>query len=112
EEMMKAFENGSNRLWILNVGDIKPAEYITEMFLDMAYDAAPFKDSRYPKQHLLQWLTSLFGKEKALQIQPVLWDYYQLAFERKPEYMGWSQTEPTTKTSYTTFNHFFHGDEA
>ncbi|MEO6455128.1 MAG: hypothetical protein ABIN97_13695, partial [Ginsengibacter sp.] len=38
--------------------------------------------------------------------------YYALAFERKPEFMGWSQTEPSTKTTYTEFNHFYFGDEA
>src|SRR4029078_9964236 len=36
----------------------------------------------------------------------------QLAFERRPEFMGWSQTEPNTKTNYTEFNHFYFGDEA
>jgi len=35
-----------------------------------------------------------------------------LAFERKPEFMGWSQTEPTTKTNLTAYNHFYFGDEA
>jgi len=26
--------------------------------------------------------------------------------------MGWSQTEPITKTTYTDYNHFYYGDEA
>lgn len=112
EEMMKAYDSKADRLWVLNVGDIKPIEYNMEFFLDMAFNAVPFKDSKYTKQHLLAWAGNLFGKDKAPAIQQVLWQYYQLAFERKPEYMGWSQTEPTTKTSYTTYNHFFYGDEA
>ena len=112
EEMMKAFNNGSDRLWVLNVGDIKPLEYNIEMFMDMAYDATPFRNYGFAKQHLFNWTASLFGKEKAKIIQPVLWDYYQLAYERRPEFMGWSQTEPITKTNYTTFNHFYYGDEA
>lgn len=111
-EMIKAYENGSNRLWVLNVGDIKPQEYNIEQFMDMAWDVTPFKDSRFPKQHLLRWATDLFGKNRSQQIQNILWEYYQLAFERRPEFMGWSQTEPTTKTAYTAFNHFFYGDEA
>src|SRR6185312_11767074 len=100
------------RLWVLNVGDIKPAEYNIQEFLDMAYNPTPFKDSRYAKQHLLQWISNIFGKEKAAKIQSVLWEYYQLAFERRPEFMGWSQTEPITKTTYTDYNHFYYGDEA
>ena len=47
-----------------------------------------------------------------MRIVNVLWQYFQLAFERKPEFMGWSQTEPTTKTFFTKYNHFFYGDEA
>jgi hypothetical protein len=112
EEMMKAYETGANRLWVLNVGDIKPQEYNMQQFLDMAYNPAPFKDSRYTKQHLLNWTTSIFGKGKGQEIASILWEYYQLAFERRPEFMGWSQTEPTTQTTYTAFNHFYYGDEA
>jgi hypothetical protein len=112
EEMMKAYETGANRLWVLNVGDIKPQEYNMQQFLDMAYDPAPFKDSRYTKQHLHNWVTSIFGKDHGKEIQSVLWEYYQLAFERRPEFMGWSQTEPSTQTAYTAFNHFYFGDEA
>jgi hypothetical protein len=109
--MMKAWETKSDRLWVVNVGDIKPLEYATQFFLDMAYDIEPFKDSRYTKQHLTNWLAGIFGKQAA-GIQELLWQYYQLAFSRRPEFMGWSQTEPTTRTFYSTYNHFFYGDEA
>ena len=112
EEMMKAYANGAKSLWVLNVGDIKPLEYSITEFLDMAYDAVPFMNSEYGKKHLYNWVADIFGKEKAGKIESVLWRYYQLAFERKPEFMGWSQTEPTTKTNYTQYNHFDHGDEA
>ena len=112
EEMLKAYETGADRLWVLNVGDIKPQEYNIQQFLDMAFDPTPFKNSRYSKQHLLRWLTTIFGLLKAQQILPVMWEYYQFAFERKPEFMGWSQTEPETKTKYTEYNHFYFGDEA
>ena len=112
EEMMKAYENGSNTLWVVNVGDIKPLEYNIEQFLDMAYDVTPFKNSGYAKEHMVKWASYIFGNEHAQAVHAILSEYYQLAFERRPEFMGWSQTEPTTKTSYTAFNHFFYGDEA
>ena len=41
---MKAYEMKVDRLWVLNVGDIKPLEYNIELFLDMAYKAEPFKE--------------------------------------------------------------------
>lgn len=112
EEMMKAYQTKSNRLWILNVGDIKPAEYNMQLFLNMAYQTKPFEDSNYSKVYMQQWAGEIFGADKAVEIAAILWQYYQLAFERKPEFMGWSQTEPTTKTNYTNYNHFYYGDEA
>ena len=112
EEMMKAYENGSDRLWVLNVGDIRPLELNIQLFLDMAFDTRPFRDSRYIQQYLSQWCSNIFGPKTAAAIVPVLWEYDQLAFERRPEFMGWSQTEPTTATNYTAYNHFFYGDEA
>jgi hypothetical protein len=112
EEMLKAYETGASCLWVLNVGDIKPLEYNIQIFMDMAFDPAPFKDSKYTKQHLFHWTNAIFGNEKAAKIQSILWDYYNLAFERKPEFMGWSRTEPTTETTFTEYNHFYFGDEA
>lgn len=112
EEMMKAWQTGANRLWVINVGDIKPLEYNMELFLDMAYEAGKFKDSHQVRAHLTQWASSIFGKDKARSIEKILWQYYQLAFERRPEFMGWSRTEPTTQTTTTEYNHFYFGDEA
>lgn len=112
EEMMKAYLTKSDRLWVLNVGDIKPSEYNMQLFLDMAYQAKPFEESSYTKVHLQKWMSDIFGEENSRPLTSVLWKYYQLAFERKPEFMGWSQTEPTTKTSYTAYNHFYYGDQA
>jgi hypothetical protein len=74
EEMMKAYENGSSRIWVLNVGDIKPLEYNTELFMDMAYDVTSFKEKSYSRDHILQWAAGLFGKEHAPKIQSVLWN--------------------------------------
>lgn len=112
EEMMKSLKTGANKLWVLNVGDIKPLEYDMTLFLDMAYDPGPFQDSRYSKTHLHNWAGKVFGKEQGQKIGDVLWQYYRLAFERRPEFMGWSRTEPTTPTTFTAYNHFFYGDEA
>lgn len=112
EEMMKAYENKSDRLWVLNVGDLKPQEYSIQIFLDMAYNAEPFKQSDYAGKHHRQWMEEIFGTDQAQAISGLMWKYYDLAFERKPEFMGWSRTEPTTQTDYTKYNHFFYGDEA
>ena len=38
EEMSKAYDHGADRIWIVNVGDLKPGEIDTEFFLQMAWD--------------------------------------------------------------------------
>ncbi len=111
EEMMKAYALQTRSLWVLNVGDIKPLEYNVQLFLDMAYDAQPFIESQYVPKHLQQWASTIFGAVPAAKIRAILWEYYDLAFERRPEFMGWSQTEPTTPTHRTQYNHFYYGDE-
>lgn len=112
EEMLKAYAFKTDKLWVLNVGDLKPLEYNTQLFLDMAYDVRPFQQPAAGPAHLEGWAAGIFGPADAAAICAVLWEYYDLAFERRPEFMGWSQTEPTTPTHRTAYNHFAHGDEA
>jgi len=38
-------------------------------------------------------------------------DYYHLCFMRRPEFMAWSQTEPTTKAGATELNQILYSDE-
>jgi len=111
-EMMKAYERQSRELWVLNVGDIKPHEYNIQLFLDMAYDAEPFKESNSAKKHFANWHQFIFGKQLGETLSESIWRYYDLAFERKPEFMGWSQTEPTRPIEMTAYNHTARGDEA
>ncbi|MCH7413139.1 glycosyl hydrolase 115 family protein [Belliella sp. R4-6] len=101
-EMTRAYQNGAKKIWIANVGDIKPAEYTTELFLDMAWDVKAISESSINK-HLLDWSIREFGEIHAKEITEVMQEYYRLAVLRKPEYMGWSQTEPTTKTRMGAF---------
>jgi hypothetical protein len=112
EEMTKAYKMNARNVWVLNVGDIKPAEYNIQLFMDMAWHMEPFRDSRYSKRHLTDWAASIFGRRQAPEIGSLLWEYYDLAFERRPEFMGWSQTEPTTGVRMTDYDHRYYGDQA
>lgn len=38
EQLSLAYENGIQKLWILNVGDLKPMEYPIQLFMDMAWN--------------------------------------------------------------------------
>ncbi|MEJ4088694.1 glycosyl hydrolase 115 family protein [Galbibacter orientalis] len=111
EEMMKAYNLNNKEIWILNVGDIKPAEYNTQLFLDMAYNAEKFRDPSYVEEHQQEFYATIFGADLAKSIGEVQNRYYKLAFERKPEFMGWSQTEPTTSIYQTAYKTLSYGDE-
>jgi len=106
EEMDKAREAGATKLWVLNVGDIKPLEYNIELFLKMAYEPPPKHPAIRGSWNTNWWMGKPYSADH------LLLQYYQLAFERRPEFMGWSRTEPTTQTTTTQYNHFFYGDEA
>ena len=101
EEMGRAWAENARQEWILNVGDIKPGEYLTQYFLDLAFDAKTFDQT--PQQHLTAWMTRQFGAYQAPEIASLMMRYYDLAFERKPEFMGWDQVEPITPTHTTPY---------
>ncbi|MEL1252365.1 glycosyl hydrolase 115 family protein [Flavobacterium sp. DGU38] len=101
-EMTKAYENGAQKMWIVNVGDIKPGEYDTELFLDLAWDINSIKSDGI-NQYLKDWLSREFSPQIAADLGSVFEEHYRLAFLRKPEYMGWSQTEPTTQIKLSDF---------
>lgn len=102
-EMNKAYQNGANKMWIVNVGDIKPAEYDTELFLDMAWNINSIKSDGI-NQYLKDWASREFSPKISSEASAVFEEYYRLAFLRKPEYMGWSQTEPTTQVKLSDFS--------
>lgn len=88
EEMAKAFASGADRIWIANVGDLKPAEIGTEFFLDLAWNAHRW-DQRNPDDFLAAWAAREFGEEKAAEIADMLRAYYLLNYQRKPEHLQW-----------------------
>jgi hypothetical protein len=90
EELKKAFETGANQYWLLNVGDIKPAELGMQTFFDFAWNVNNF-DYRSINQLPSQFLASIFGAKYKKEFQDILDNYYRLAWSRKPEYMGWER---------------------
>lgn len=93
-QMKLAYDKDAKDLWILNVGDIKPAEYLTELFLDMAWNIGSVENNIHGlDQHLQSWLSREFGTSNAKALLPVMNEYYRLAYIRKPEFMGGTRTE-------------------
>lgn len=93
-QMKLAYDKGAKDMWILNVGDIKPGEYLTELFLDMAWNINAIADSKAGlDQHLQTWLAREFGAQKSAALTAIMNEYYRLAYIRKPEFIGNSRTE-------------------
>lgn len=93
-QMKLAYDKGAKDMWILNVGDIKPGEYLTELFLDMAWNINAIEDNKAGlDQHLQTWLAREFGAQKSAALTAIMNEYYRLAYIRKPEFMGNSRTE-------------------
>lgn len=91
-EMRNAYDHNVRRLWIGNVHDPKVAAYDLQLFLDMAWDIEAI-DGATLGAHLEKWLCDNFGEKAGKRLYPVMRKYYELTAKRRPEFMGWSQTE-------------------
>ncbi len=111
EEMTKAWQFDARRLWILNVGSIKPGEFLTQFFLDLAFDVQSFGTSSSVRAYLRSWVVGNFGEGQADRITGIMWDYYQLAFARTPEFAAWTEVFPETSVRQSDFNMLAFGDE-
>jgi hypothetical protein len=115
EELRKAFDNGADRYWLLNVGDIKPMELGMQTFFDMAWNIDEDDDFTFEDaySHQAEFLAKTFGLPLST-FQSVLDDYYRLAWSRKPEFMGWDyewDDKEHTGLKPTEYS-FKHYDEA
>jgi endo-1,4-beta-D-glucanase Y len=90
EQMNLAYHYDADRIWIVNVGDLKPMEFPIEFFLNLAWDPA-----RWPKEKISQfalaWAAREFGPEYAADIADIVSKYAKYDGRRKPELVG-----PTT----------------
>lgn len=96
EELRKAYDTSADRLWLLNVGDIKSCEFPFSLFMDMAYDIDKFNYDMIAQYHAT-WLSKIFGRQYYDQLADITTAYYRLAFSRKPEAMGWGYEWNTNK---------------
>jgi len=87
EQMNLSYEYGADRIWIVNVGDLKPMEFPIEFFLTFARDPR-----RWPKERLSEytrlWAEREFGPEYASAIAGIVSTYSKLNGRRKPELLS------------------------
>ncbi|MEU4222105.1 glycosyl hydrolase 115 family protein [Actinoplanes sp. NPDC026623] len=87
EQLNLAYRSGVDRLWMVNVGDLKNEEEPTQFFLDYAWNP-----SAIPLSRISAWergyAAQNFGPGLAAGIADLLGDYGHLQSRRKPELLN------------------------
>ncbi|ACE84961.1 conserved hypothetical protein [Cellvibrio japonicus Ueda107] len=84
EQMHLAYTYDANKIWVVNVGDLKPMEYPIEFFLRMAWNPEAWPKERIPEFGKL-WAEREFGKTHAQAIARIVDGYSRHNLRRKPE---------------------------
>jgi hypothetical protein len=84
EQMHLAYEYGVDKIWIVNVGDLKPMEFPISFFLDYAWDVKKWNEDNL-RDYYTQWAEEQFGSGYAKEIGEIIRRYSQFAARRKPE---------------------------
>ncbi|WP_291125573.1 glycosyl hydrolase 115 family protein [Flavobacterium sp. UBA6031] len=90
EQMHLAYQYGVDRVWIVNVGDIKPMEFPTEFFLDYAWNPDIWNANNLD-DYYYQWSKENFDGQYTEGIADILKMYTKYNARRKPELL-----DPTT----------------
>ncbi|MBB4804699.1 hypothetical protein HNP37_004796 [Flavobacterium nitrogenifigens] len=84
EQMDLAYQYGVDKIWIVNVGDIKPMEFPIEFFLDMAWNPEKFNAGNL-EQYYADWAKENFDNQFTGEIAEILKLYTKYNSRRKPE---------------------------
>ena len=87
EEMHLTKEYGDDRIWIVNVGDIKPMEFPIEFFMDYAWNPSQWPADKLP-DYTRDWARRQFGPKFADSIADILTLYTKYNGRRKPELLS------------------------
>jgi hypothetical protein len=87
EQMNLSHRYGAERIWLVNVGDIKPMELPISFFLDFAWDPDAWTADNLDDYHRL-WAAQQFGEEQAGEIGEILALYTKYNARRHPEMLS------------------------
>lgn len=84
EQFNLAYQTGLDRLWIVNVGDLKPKELPIDFIMRYAWDpTAITADQTF--DYTVNWAESIFGKQHAKEVAEIVSSYPKYNLWRKPE---------------------------
>ena len=87
EQMHMAYAHGVDRIWLVNVGDLKPMELPISFFMDYAWNPYDWPAERLP-DYTRQWAAEQFGPIYASEIGNMLDLYTKYNGRRKPELLS------------------------
>jgi hypothetical protein len=87
EQMDLTYSHGVDRLWVLNVGDLKPMEYPISFFLDMAWNPNQF-NSQNLLTHTQHWCAQQFGAKYANEAARIINLYTKYNHRVTPELLS------------------------
>ncbi|MBN2166300.1 MAG: glycosyl hydrolase 115 family protein [Marinilabiliaceae bacterium] len=87
EQNKLAYEYGINKLWIVNVGDIKPMELPIQFYLDLAWNP-DYMGVNELKEYTIKWSEQQFGQKYYKEIASILDRYGKYASRVKPELLN------------------------
>ncbi|KAI0791027.1 hypothetical protein C8Q75DRAFT_890923 [Abortiporus biennis] len=98
EQMSLAVDRDANRIWIVNVGDLKPYEMDTEFFLTYGWNASIWNPNNV-NSFVTSWATREFdmSSEDSLQVAGILANLTRFNARRKPELLN--------STTYSLINY-------
>ena len=72
EQMTLTYDYGVNKLWVLNVGDLKPMEYPITLFLDLAWNPRKYDTAEKLMLHPREFCAEAFGSQEADEAARIL----------------------------------------
>ncbi len=87
EQMNLTYQYGVDRIWVVNVGDLKPMEYPISFFLDMAWNPNQFNPSNL-YNHTVQWCVQQFGPKYAKEAARMINLYTKYNHRITPELLN------------------------
>ena len=84
EQLNLAYQTGIDRIWIINVGDLKPKEMPIDFIMHYAWNPDEYPADKID-QYMVDWARSIFGGEYAREIADIVTEYSNMNLERKPE---------------------------
>src|SRR5690554_4130475 len=87
EQNKLTYEYGVDKIWVVNVGDLKPMEFPIQFYLDLAWDPDRF-DAEDIIPYSVAWSRQQFGDEYANEIAEFMNHYGKINGRRKPELLN------------------------